>query len=86
MNTTSLGTRHGGIPEAVVDGETGILVEPGDGADEVAGQLGRLLDDEALRRRLGVRAHMRIEEQFSIERMINQSAQLLTAGGGAIHS
>ena len=37
-------SRVGGVPELVVDGETGLLVEPGD-PDELAAALGRLLAD-----------------------------------------
>jgi glycosyltransferase involved in cell wall biosynthesis len=42
----------GGVPEAVIDGETGLLVAPGDGAALTAA-FARLLGDPALRRRLG---------------------------------
>jgi glycosyltransferase involved in cell wall biosynthesis len=42
----------GGVPEAVIDGETGLLVAPGDGA-ALTTAFARLLGDPALRRRLG---------------------------------
>ena len=42
----------GGVPEAVIDGETGLLTAPGDGAALTAA-FARLLGDPALRRRLG---------------------------------
>lgn len=42
----------GGVPEAVIDGETGLLVAPGDRAALTA-SFARLLGDAALRRRLG---------------------------------
>lgn len=42
----------GGVPEAVIDGETGLLVPPGDQAALTAA-FARLLSDPALRRRLG---------------------------------
>lgn len=45
-------TRTGGIPELVVHGETGFLVEPGD-CDALAGALDDLGADEALRAALG---------------------------------
>lgn len=50
----------GGVPEAVLDGETGLLVPPGDPAALTAA-LGRLLGEPALRARLGAggRAHAR---------------------------
>jgi glycosyltransferase involved in cell wall biosynthesis len=43
-----IGTRSGGIPEFVRDGESGVLVPPGD-VDALAGALRRLLGDRALR-------------------------------------
>lgn len=42
----------GGVPEAVIDGETGLLVAPGDTA-ALTQAFARLLDDSSLRRRLG---------------------------------
>lgn len=44
-----IGTRVGGIPEEVLDGETGLLVPPGDGPS-LAGAIVRLLQDRALSR------------------------------------
>ena len=55
-----------GIGEVVVDGETGILVTPGDAA-ALAAAIGRL-DDPALRRRLGADGRRRWETQFTLER------------------
>jgi phosphatidyl-myo-inositol dimannoside synthase len=49
--TAVLGTRDCGAEDAIVDGRTGLLVEPD--VDAVAAGLGRLLDDPALRERLG---------------------------------
>jgi phosphatidylinositol alpha-1,6-mannosyltransferase len=54
-----IGARSGGIPDAVVDGQTGVLVEPGN-SDQFAEQALALLGDSALRTRLGEagRAHV----------------------------
>jgi glycosyltransferase involved in cell wall biosynthesis len=58
-------SRVDGLPEAVVDGETGYLTEPGD-VDAVASALGSLADDEQLRRRLGDAGRARVEQHFSL--------------------
>jgi len=62
----TLGTRTGGISEAIVHGETGWLVPPGDPAalEEAAA---RLLEDAALRRRLGEAARRRARDEYSWE-------------------
>ena len=48
----------GGVPEAVLDGETGLLVAPGDTA-ALTQAFARLIKDSALRRRLGEAARAR---------------------------
>lgn len=60
----------GAIPEVVIDGETGILVQPR-GVDELAGAMARLLEDRALRKYMGLLGAARLEEQFSVERMVD---------------
>ena len=51
-------SRVGGIPEVVVDGDTGLLVEPGD-AEALASAMLRLAESPALRARLGTRGRKR---------------------------
>jgi len=63
-------SRVGAIPEIVIDGETGILVEPRN-ADELATAITRLLNDRALRKYMGLLGAARLEERFSVERMIS---------------
>jgi glycosyltransferase involved in cell wall biosynthesis len=49
-----ISTKSGAIPEVVVDGETGILLEPDDNLpDAIAAALTRLLDDPELGKRMG---------------------------------
>src|SRR5262249_4996186 len=50
--------RAGGMPEVVVEDETGLLAEPGDPAS-LERCLARLIEDPALRRRLGAAATRR---------------------------
>jgi glycosyltransferase involved in cell wall biosynthesis len=63
-----VGTRLGGTPEAVVDGETGFLVNPYD-VGEVAERALRLIGDAELRARLGDEGRRRVCERFAVERM-----------------
>jgi glycosyltransferase involved in cell wall biosynthesis len=62
-------TRVYGIPEAVVDGETGSLVDPGDTAALVRA-LEPLLRSGELRRRLGEGGRRRFEALFTLERHV----------------
>ena len=71
----SVGTTAGGIPDAVVDGETGLLVSPGD-IPALTGALRRLRDDPSLRRRLGEAARARARAEFTEDRMADRYAAL----------
>ena len=64
-------SRIGGLPYTVTDGVTGLLCEPGDPAD-LARQIARLLDDPALRRRMGLAGRKRFEEDFTWETVIER--------------
>ena len=70
-----VGTRTGGIPEVVVDGETGFLVEPHDPAG-LAATIVRLLDDADLRDRMGRAGLTRVRTRFSVERMIDETVKV----------
>ena len=59
-------TDVGGLPDAVVHGETGLLVPPRD-PQALRAALERLLGDAELRRRLGVAARERARREFSWE-------------------
>jgi len=61
-------TRVSAVPEIVVDGETGSLVDPGD-APAVAGAIGALVTDTARARSLGEAGLERARTQFSVARM-----------------
>ncbi|HZF66957.1 MAG TPA: glycosyltransferase family 4 protein [Gemmatirosa sp.] len=56
--TPVVGFRVGGVAEAVVDGETGLIVDPED-VEALAAAARRLLDDEPLRARFGAAARAR---------------------------
>jgi len=59
----------GGIPESVVDGETGLLAEAGD-AGELADAIVRLASDRGLREAMGQRGRQRAQSDFSVESLI----------------
>ena len=64
-------TRHGGILDVVIDGETGLLVDEGD-FDGMAECMVRLAEDPSLAARLGKAARERICAEFSQEQSINK--------------
>ena len=68
-------TRCGGSPELVVDGESGIVVPPGD-ADALAQAIERLRNDAPLRKRYGAAARERIRTAFDIETTIAKTYAL----------
>ncbi len=69
MGLAIAGTRAGGIPEAVVDGTTGLLVPPGN-SEALADAIVRLLGDAAARRRMGDAGRARVAAQFGVDRLV----------------
>ena len=59
-------TRVGGVPDAVVDGETGVLVPPGD-AGVLADAIGALLRDPARARHHGEAGCVRARAEFHVD-------------------
>ena len=68
-------THVNGVPEAVLDGETGTLVEPG-APDAVATAIERLLGDEEVRRRFGAAGRSHYEARFRVEPMLATHAAI----------
>lgn len=61
-----IGGRNGGVPDAVVGGETGLLVNA-ESISDIAHAIQRLADSPALRRRLGEDGRLRVERDFRYE-------------------
>jgi glycosyltransferase involved in cell wall biosynthesis len=57
-----------GIPEAIVHGETGLLVPHRD-SRALASAIAQLLDDALLRRRMGAAGRQKVEQRFDVRRM-----------------
>src|SRR5206468_13025539 len=68
-------TRVGGSPEAVLDGETGILV-PASDPRTLASAIESLLSDRDRARRMGQAGRRRMEERFSLEAMARATERL----------
>lgn len=61
-----IGTNIGGTPEQIKDGQTGILIPPDD-PHAMAEAIARLIDDQALRLRMGKAGRKRFEQEFGFE-------------------
>lgn len=68
-------TRCGGAPELVRHGQDGLIVPPGD-IRALADALTTLLNDEALRKRMGASAQNRIQQDFHISRTIRKHLRM----------
>ena len=73
----SIGTNVGGIPDAIIDGQTGLLV-PAHDADALASAIRRLHADAALCRQMGDAARIRAEAEFDEPVMVERYARLLS--------
>lgn len=71
-----IGGRSGGVPEAVADGVTGLLVDPHDPAD-IANAITRLLTDADLSARLGQQGRLRVTRDFTWARFGTQVQEIL---------
>jgi starch synthase len=70
-------TATGGIPEIVVDGETGFLVPPGeDFVSRLAERINRLVRDPTMARRFGAAGRQRVLELFSWPTIAQQTVAL----------
>jgi alpha-maltose-1-phosphate synthase len=75
--TAVVGSRVGGVPEVVADGETGLLVSPGDPA-ALAGTINVLLADEHRAAQMGRLGRARAETEFGWASIAAQTVALYT--------
>ena len=77
-------TNSGGIPEVILDGETGRLVAPGDPAALAEGIV-ELLTNPERAKRMARRGQEMVRQKFSVEAMVDKNVevyhQILAAGG-----
>jgi glycosyltransferase involved in cell wall biosynthesis len=70
-----IATRVGAIPSVIKEGETGLLVDPGD-ADGLRDALARLLSDSDLCQRLGAAGHDWVRRNYTSEAMAMKYRQM----------
>lgn len=76
MGRAVIATRSRGITDHILDGETGILVEPGN-ADALGAAIEHLLAHPEEAARLGENARQRIEEELNLDIYVERIARLL---------
>ncbi|MGD0336270.1 MAG: glycosyltransferase [Candidatus Omnitrophota bacterium] len=70
-----IGCGVGGVPEVINDGQTGILVPPGD-AERLSSAIVGILSDRIALRQMGKAAREHIEQSFSLEKMVTHTASV----------
>jgi glycosyltransferase involved in cell wall biosynthesis len=68
-------TRVGGVPEVVINDETGLLVEAKD-SDALAVAIERLINNHELRQRLSQKAKEYVRKNFNIKAIVGQTEKL----------
>ena len=74
-------TSIGGIPEMVIENETGFLLQPSDAAG-MADAIEKIINDRSLSHKLGHCGYERARALFSIEKNVRELCALLSAGRG----
>jgi glycosyltransferase involved in cell wall biosynthesis len=74
-----ISTDIGGIPEMVVENETGFLVQAGD-TGALVRAIEKMIDDRQLAQRLGLGGYERAQALFSIEKNVRDLSALINAG------
>jgi glycosyltransferase involved in cell wall biosynthesis len=65
-------TRVGGLAESILDGQTGLLVEPRDGR-AIADAVAKLISDRPMARHMGLQGRQRVLDQFTLTQMAAQN-------------
>jgi glycosyltransferase involved in cell wall biosynthesis len=75
MGKAVVATTTGGLPEVVAQGETGLLVPPGD-VESLAATVVSLLQDRVRREQMGLCGRTRVHERFSLDASVMHMEQL----------
>lgn len=71
-----IGSKSGGIPDAVIDNVTGLLVDPFN-EEEIAQAITRVLQDERLAKRLGENGRKRVETESTMENFCEKLKKIM---------
>ena len=72
-----ISTNIGGIPEMVIENETGFLLQPGD-AVAMADAINKIIGDSSVARRLGQSGYERARTLFSIDKNVRELCMLIS--------
>lgn len=72
-------TRHAGIPDVVLEGRTGFLVDEGD-AQTMGLRMLQLAQDPGLAEKMGMEGQSRARRHFTLDRHLSQLAKMIEAG------
>ena len=75
MGVAVVASRVEGVPEIIVDGKDGFLVEPGD-CDQLSDKIIQLIKDPALLREVGRRAREKILKEMNAHRHARKIEQV----------
>ena len=80
-----IATRHAGIPEVMLDGITGLLVNEGD-VEAMAAAMVRLIQDPELAQSFGEAGRCRVQQHFTVEHHLQDVTKLLLRASSAVKS
>ena len=74
----AIGTNVGGVPEAVIDGETGIIIQRNDTSDMIAEKIFQIWKSDSEYERLSSNAFSRYSEQMNWKNWANRVKEVLS--------
>lgn len=80
-----VGTRVGGVPDLILHGESGYLVDRAD-INAIASAVRGLLQDAGLRQRMGAASRERVVQRFSLADSLHETCELLQRLGAQRHA
>ena len=73
-----IATYHGGIPDVVINNETGILIQEHD-VHEMAKAMSTLIENKPLAKKMGEAGRDRIKKNFSMNRYISKLREIINS-------